>query len=155
MSLGFNPRLPSRRLALAVVSCAMWGAAALADGRKVFADDFGVAANGYDVVAYFDNKATRGIPGIQVEYLGKTWYFETQENADRFQGSPERYVPQFGGYCAYGVSQGYLAPTDPEAWSVINGKLYLNYNQVIRTRWLADVDHFLVTAEKHWPRLGN
>lgn len=127
---------------------------ALAAGvPKVFADDYRVAVNGYDVVAYFNNDATRGIPGIEVEYDGFIWYFETQVNADLFQANPARYAPAYGGYCAYGVSQGYLVGTDPEAYSIVNDKLYLNYNAIIRSRWLKDVEQYVVLADKHWPRL--
>lgn len=128
-------------------------ASAVAAPSQYYADESRVAVNGYDVVAYFNHDATRGIPGIEVNYDGFTWYFESQENADRFQADPARYTPAFGGYCAYGVSQGYLVATDPEAWSIVNDKLYLNYNAAIRTRWLSDSEQYIPLAEKHWPRL--
>lgn len=129
-------------------------AGAHAAPQKVFVDGNGVAVKGYDVIAYFNKEVTLGTPGFEVEYLGATWYFETQANADKFQGDPERYAPQFGGFCAYGVAQGYLVATDPHAWSVVKGKLYLNYNPATRTRWLGNVDEYLTSAKKHWPRLS-
>ncbi len=126
---------------------------ALAAPPQLLVDSDGVAANGYDVVAYFDGEAVRGIPDFSIEYRGATWYFESPDNAARFRNHPERFEPRFGGYCAYGVSQGYLVGTDPEAWSVIDGALYLNYNPSIRTRWLSNVNGYIATAERHWPRL--
>ena len=127
--------------------------ASVSAAPRYYADSHKVAASGYDVVAYFNNEATRGIPGIEVEYDGFIWYFETQANADLFQRNPEYYAPMYGGYCAYGVSQGYLVSSDPEAWSVINDRLYLNYNQGIRARWLKDAEQYIVLSEKLWPRL--
>ena len=119
----------------------------------ILVDEFGVAAKGHDVVAYFDNRVTRGVPDYEVEYRGAIWYFESAANATKFQRNPERYEPVYGGYCAYGVSQGYLVPTDPSAWSVVNGKLYLNYNATTRNRWLSDRENYILIADKHWPRL--
>lgn len=127
--------------------------AAGAAPSKLLVDQHGVAANGYDVVAYFDGEAVRGIPDFSIEYRDAVWYFETPENAAKFQRDPERYQPKYGGYCAYGVSQGYLVGTDPEAWSVVDGTLYLNYNSSVRTRWLSNHDNFITIADKHWPRL--
>lgn len=139
---------------LAVGCVAVMALASAHAEQKIFTNSDGVAVNGYDVVAYFDSEATRGIPGFEVEYQRATWYFETQANADKFQRDPEKYAPQFGGFCAYGVSQGYLVATDPYAWSIVKGKLYLNYNATIRTRWLSDLDQYLTIAQKHWARLG-
>ena len=137
------------------IACAffMASAAGLAAPNTLYLDDDGVAANGYDVVAYFDGEAVRGLPDFSIEYRDALWYFETPENAAKFQRDPERYEPKYGGYCAYGVSQGYLVGTDPEAWSVVGDTLYLNYNATIRTRWLADQADYIAIADKHWPRL--
>ncbi len=137
----------------AAALAALLAVAAQAGPSPVMVDEHGVAANGYDVVAYFDNRASRGLPTFSIEHRGAVWYFESEQNAARFQNSPERFVPEFGGYCAYGVSQGYLVGTDPDAWSVVGGRLYLNYNVDIRNRWLTDLETFVAVAEKHWPRL--
>ena len=125
---------------------------ARADEPELLLDD-GVAANGYDVIAYFSGKVKRGIPEFAVEYRGAQWYFENSENAARFKASPEKFEPVYGGYCAYGVSQGYLVKTDPHAWSVVQGRLYLNYNAPTRNEWLSDRDNYIALAEKIWPKL--
>ncbi len=128
---------------------------AYAAENPIMVDGDNVAANGYDVVAYFDGRVSRGIPAFSIEYRDATWYFESEESASTFQRDPERYEPLYGGYCAYGVSQGYLVATDPNAWSVVKGKLYLNYNAPTRNHWLSRRDEYIDLAEKHWPRLIN
>ena len=87
------------------------------------------AVQGYDVVAYFtESKPVKGTKEFTVYHSGESWYFSSAENLKTFKASPEKYKPQFGGYCAYGMSRGYKAKTDPEAWTIVDGKLYLNYN---------------------------
>ena len=128
---------------------------AAAKENEIMVDDDNVAANGYDVVAYFDNRVSRGIPAFEIEYRGALWWFESEESAAKFQKDPELYEPVYGGYCAYGVSQGYLVATDPDAWSVVDGNLYLNYNAATRGQWLKKRDEFINLADKHWPQLIN
>ncbi|MBW4934047.1 YHS domain-containing protein [Marinobacter sp. F4206] len=109
-------------------------------------------AGGYDVVSYFDpGKAIKGSSSHTSEYLGVTWRFASAENKARFDASPEAFAPAYGGYCAWAVSQGYLAKGDPEHWTVRNGKLYLNYNREIQNRWLNDTDNFIRLANENWP----
>lgn len=130
------------------------GAQAQIDNDKeLMVDANGVAANGYDVVAYFDNRVARGIPTFLVEYKGADWYFESPDNAEAFRSDPAKYEPAYGGWCAYGVAQGYLVKTDPDAWSVVDGRLYLNYNELVRIRWLGDRDRYIKVAEQYWPKL--
>lgn len=111
-----------------------------------------VAINGYDAVAYFtDNRAVAGLPQHRVEWKGTTWRFSNAGNKARFAADPELYAPQYGGYCAYAVSQGYTAPTDPDAFSIRNGKLYLNYSLGVRTRWLGNPEGHITAADANWP----
>ena len=121
--------------------------------KGLMVDEDNVAANGYDVVAYFDNRVERGIPSFMIEYKGATWYFATEENAQTFRRDPSKFEPVYGGYCAYGVSQGYLVGTDPEAYSIYNGRLYLNYNASVRNTWLQNRENFVKVADKFWPKL--
>ena len=140
-----------RSLALGALLGLSAAAAQARDPALMLVD--GVAANGYDVVAYFSGKVSRGIPEFSVEYRGAQWYFENPENAARFKAAPAKFEPAYGGYCAYGVAQGYLVKTDPAAWSIAGGRLYLNYNSPIRSRWLKDRDNYIALAEKNWPKL--
>src|SRR5262245_42603411 len=103
-------------------------------------DQNGVALKGYDAVAYFnDGKAVEGKPDFEHSWMNATWRFSTAKNRDLFAKNPEKYAPQFGGYCAYGVTGGYLAPTDPTAWKIVDGKLYLNYNSEIQKKWAENI----------------
>ena len=92
-------------------------------------DKNGLALKGFDAVAYFNQgKAIEGKKEFEHTWMDATWRFYTAENRDLFAKNPEKYAPQFGGYCAFGVTGGYLAPTDPTAWKVVEDKLYLNYD---------------------------
>ena len=123
--------------------------------QPIFSNSDGVAVNGFDVVAYFNEGAIRGLPAFEVEYRGAKWYFESKKNMAKFLFKPDKYVPVYGGYCAYGVSQGYLVKTDPDAWTVYQGKLYLNFDVITRSHWLKDRNQYIAKADKNWPRLIN
>ncbi len=115
-------------------------------------DQNGLALKGYDAVAYFDQgKAVTGKKDFEHSWMGATWRFSTVENRDLFAKNPEKYAPQFGGYCAYGVTGGYLAPTDPTAWKVVEGKLYLNYDSDIQKKWSEDIPGNIKKANEKWP----
>ena len=110
-----------------------------------------------DVVAYFsleaDDDAVAGKEEFSYPWEGFTWQFASQENLDQFKAAPEKYIPQFGGFCAYAVSKGYTARIDPDAWTVHDGKLYVNYSKGVRTTWLKDRDDRIVKGNKNWPGL--
>ena len=111
-----------------------------------------IAINGYDPVAYF----TEGMPiegqlDYAVHWNDAVWLFSTHENMALFEANPEAYAPQFGGYCAYALSKGQLAPTVPEAWTIVEGKLYLNFNLQARELWSADIPGNISLAEGYWP----
>jgi len=111
----------------------------------------GKAIRGYDPVAYFsDGKPVKGEEKLMYNWNNAYWYFSTQQNLDLFKASPEKYAPQYGGYCAYGLSNGYKAPTDADAWTIENGKLYLNYNTEVREMWSKQKKERIEKADKNW-----
>lgn len=120
----------------------------------VFADGKGVAIRGYDPVAYFAQGApAQGKAEFTHGYMGATFRFASTANRDLFAGDPAKYAPQFGGYCAWAVGNGYTAPTDPNAWKIEGGKLYLNYNKDIQKKWTERMAELISSGEKNWPAL--
>ena len=112
----------------------------------------GLALDGYDVVAYFvDSKAVKGDPRFEFTWDGARWRFVSAEHRDRFAADPQQYAPQYGGYCAYAVSQGHTASADPEQWSVVNGRLYVNYSASVRATWERDTPGYITKADANWP----
>jgi YHS domain-containing protein len=124
---------------------------AMAAKPAVFATDEG-AIRGYDPVAYFTAAApTRGSDQFTASWQGATFYFASAENLKLFKADPAAYAPQYGGYCAYAVSKGATATTVPEAWTIVDGKLYLNYSLGIKQRWSGDVPGNIRAANSNWP----
>lgn len=114
------------------------------------------AIRGYDTVAYFtENKAVAGKAEHATEYMGATWLFASQEHLDLFLAEPEKYAPQYGGYCAYAVAQNSTASIKPELFTIVDGKLYLNYSASINEKWLKNRASFITQADKNWPQLVN
>lgn len=114
----------------------------------------GVAIDGYDPVAYFiSGRAVEGSKAFQTTWQGAVWRFASGENRDAFVAAPERYAPRYGGYCAYAVSQGTTARIDPEAWKIVDGKLYLNLNKDIQRIWEQDIPGYIKQADANWPHL--
>ena len=112
-----------------------------------------VAIRGYDVVAYFqESKAVEGAAEFAYDYAGAKWYFSKAEYRDRFAGEPQKYAPQYGGYCAWAVGHGYTANGDPQAWKIVGGKLYLNYNETVQKRWEQDEADYIKQGDENWPR---
>lgn len=114
----------------------------------------GVAIDGYDPVAYFtESKPVEGSKDFSHEWQGATWRFASAEHRDLFAAEPEKYAPQYGGYCAWAVAQGKTADIDPEAWKIEDGKLYLNYSKKIQTRWEDAMTENIRAADENWPKL--
>lgn len=114
----------------------------------------GFAIKGYDTVAYFTaGKPVKGDKRFSHSYKGATWLFSTQENLDAFKANPEKYAPQYGGYCAYAVSKGSTAKIEPDSWKVVDGKLYLNYNKSIQKKWEKDIAGYIKKADANWPNV--
>lgn len=110
------------------------------------------AIRGYDPVAYFTKgEPTKGLEAHKLSYGGADWFFSSKENLALFKENPMKYMPQYGGYCAFGLAGGYKATTSPTAWSIVDGKLYLNYNQKVQNEWSADRAEMIKKADKNWP----
>jgi YHS domain-containing protein len=146
-----------RRLALLVsisltaVASPVAQAQAPAGKTLVNVNDKGVALQGYDPVSFFSNTPAKGDPALTLRHEGATYWFATSENKAAFEAAPERYTPAFGGYCAYGASNGYTAPVEIETWQVVDGRLLLNYNKSIRKKFDADRAEYLRKADANWP----
>lgn len=112
------------------------------------------AIRGYDTVAYFtQGKPVEGKSEHSVEWQGANWQFSSAENQALFEADPDKYAPQFGGYCAYGVAGGYLVKIEPENWSIIEGKLYLNYDDDVQGQWEQDIPAFIEQANQKFEGL--
>lgn len=110
-----------------------------------------VALKGYDAVAYETGTATPGSSRFEHRWNGAVWRFTSAANRDRFAQDPEKYAPQFGGYCAWAVSRGYTADIDPEAFRIVDGRLYLNYSTSVRTEWEKDIQGNIARGRANWP----
>jgi hypothetical protein len=111
-------------------------------------------AGGYDVVAYFtEGRPVKGGARFTAEHLGASWHFANAANRDAFVADPQAYLPRYGGYCAWAVANGYTASGDPEAWSVVDGRLYLNYSKSVRSTWEKDVPGNIARGDANWPKV--
>ncbi len=120
-----------------------------------FTNKDGVAIKGYDPVAYFNRQnAVEGNDKYSFDWSGSKWKFVSQGSLDSFKLAPEKYAPQYGGFCAYGTSLNHLSPTDPKAWTIVNGKLYLNYNLDVKNLWIKDTINRIKAADGFWPLLN-
>jgi len=112
----------------------------------------GVAIKGHDPVAYFtQGKAVPGSERFTLQYKGATFRFVSGANRDSFAAAPETYAPQYGGFCAYGTSRGYKADIDPTAFTLVDGKLYLNYSRSVQATWSQDRAGYIAKADQAWP----
>lgn len=127
--------------------------AAHADKAPVYTGTFSnLAVQGHDPVAYFtEGKPVKGSRDFSTEYQGAEFRFASQDNLDTFLADPAKYAPQYGGYCAWAVSQGYTAKGDADHWRIVDGKLYLNYNAKVQRDWEADIPGFIEAADTNWP----
>lgn len=112
------------------------------------------AIRGYDPVAYFtENKPVKGSSDISFAHLGATWFFSSSENREIFKANPEKYTPQYGGYCAYAISRKSTASIKPQYFTIHDGKLYLNYSKSVYKKWLKRKDDYIADADDNWPTL--
>ena len=123
-------------------------------GEPVNKTLLGNAVKGYDVVAYFtQGKPVEGSGDHEVEWNGATWKFASVEHKTLFAKNPAKYAPQYGGFCAFGVSRGYTVGIDPAAWKIVNGKLYLNYDRDVQAEWVKDIPGYIAKADANWPKI--
>ena len=114
-------------------------------------DSNDLAIKGYDPVAYFDNKGpVKGTSEFTATYKNAIYQFVSSENRDQFRADPQAYAPQYGGYCAFGVAMGKKFETDPQAWKIEDGKLYLNLDKSVQKRWLENTQEFIQDADNNW-----
>ena len=114
----------------------------------------GVAIGGYDTVAYFTRgEAVQGLDEYQSEWQGATWKFASRDHQQQFEADPERYAPQFGGYCAYGVATGELWRGSAEHWAIVDDRLYLNYDAEWMGKWEADRAQMIAEADLRFDAL--
>jgi YHS domain-containing protein len=138
-------------LALSLPLAGLTARAALAGEPPVYSNG-GFAINGFDPVAYFtEEKPVAGSADFTYDWDGATWRFGSADNRDAFMANPAAFAPQYGGYCAFAVSKGYTASTDPDAWTVYEGKLYLNYSKGVRRRWSRDIPGNIAAGDANWP----
>lgn len=123
--------------------------------HSYFVGDNGLAIHGTDPVAYFtEGAAVTGSPEFTYDWGNATWQFASAENRDRFVANPQQYAPQYGGFCAWAVSQGYTASIDPNAWRIVEDRLYLNYSRGVQRDWERDIPGNIRKADANWPSLS-
>jgi YHS domain-containing protein len=116
----------------------------------------GLAIEGYDAVSYVtDGRPVAGTAQFEARWNGAVWRFSSAAHRDTFLKEPERYAPQFGGYCAYAVSQGHTANGDPRVWKLVDGRLYLNYSTSVQRTWEQDIAGYIAKARANWPAVLN
>ncbi len=116
----------------------------------------GLAVHGYDVVAYFTKgQPTRGRAKYSTVYKDATYRFVSGEHLKAFKKNPDRYVPQFGGYCAYGVAVGAKFHGDPHLWRIVEGRLYLNLNKDVQAAWEKDIPGYIKKANRNWTKIAS
>jgi YHS domain-containing protein len=157
------PSSLTRRAALCLGAAAalLFGAAAQAAEPPIntlknsfFGGRTDTAINGYDTVAYFTvGKPVKGLDNLATQWMGAQWKFSSQANLDLFKGNPDKYAPQYGGYCAYGVTQGYLVKVEPDQFTIRDGKLYLNYDAEVQSKWAKDPVGYIRSADEKFSGL--
>jgi hypothetical protein len=115
-----------------------------------------IAITGYDSVAYFkDGKAMKGNESFTYRWHNLTWHFLSAENRDLFAASPEKYAPQYDGYCAWALTEERKAVTDPEVWKIVDGKLYLNCSMAAYEKWSRDIPGNIKKADANWLKINS
>ena len=146
---------------LAVALALFASTAAFADDAEInlkkpsfFGGKYKHALNGYDSTTYWGASGPqKGSKEFKFEYKGATWLFVSAENLEKFKAEPTKYAPEYGNYCAYALGNGSLAAGDPEVWEIVDGKLYLNYNEDVQVRWQEDQSNLITKADGFWPTI--
>ncbi len=114
-----------------------------------------LAAGGYDAVSFHTGNPVKGSAKLSTLWSGAKWQFSSLVNKESFLSDPEKYAPAYGGYCAWAIANRKLAKGSPKHWTVKDGRLYLNFNAKIKTRWLAGADEFITKGDENWPEILN
>ena len=124
-------------------------------GEPAYPNEKGIAIQGFDAVAYFTvGRPTTGVTEFEHEWRGATWRFASQEHLDRFVAEPRRYAPRYGGFCAGAMWRGLRAPVDPDAFAIVDGKLYLAYSKEGMAEFEENASESVPAADANWERLG-
>ncbi|MGI9364680.1 MAG: YHS domain-containing (seleno)protein [Rhizobiaceae bacterium] len=151
-----NRIIHSLLAALALVLVQMHPVAAASPVPSLNLSKSGLALRGYDPVAYFNaGKPVKGDASITVKNGGAEYRFSSQENKALFVADPKKYLPEFGGFCAYGAAVNYKVDGDPKVWNIVDGKLYLNINRSVDKTWRGDKQTYISKANKNWTKLKN
>lgn len=126
---------------------------AFAAKPEIYTRSGDIALGGYDAVSFFAKAPVKGVAGFQTTYKGATFQFANAENLAKFKAAPDKFAPQYGGYCAWAASQGKTAPADPRYYRIVNGKLYLNFDAGVQQRWEKDIPGFITKADANWPKI--
>lgn len=136
---------------LVTVILLSWSYQTKQDSKPEFFSKNNMAIAGYDVVAFFtEGKPVLGNEQISLKYKSANWFFANNDNLAKFKANPELYLPQYGGYCAFGMSKGYKAPIEVDTWTIDNGKLYFNYNMKVKQSWVKNQQEFIQKADENW-----
>jgi len=150
-----SPLTPIRQFfAICLLSLVVSEAATAASPIAAVNTEHGLAIKGYDPVAYFTaGKPTPGLAQFSVTYNGAVYRFSSSANRDSFVAAPARFLPQYGGYCAYAIALNTIADIDPDEWAIVNSKLYLNNNFLSQTLWSLDKSGYIASGDQNWPRV--
>ena len=153
-------KIELRTIPLVVAAAIFFSVAAptLAEAKsEIYKNWRGVAIKGYDPVAFQrEGRPAKGSSEYELKWKDAKWRFASAENRDLFKADPDQYAPRYGGYCAWAVSEGYTAGVDPQnAWTIVDGRLYLNYNAEIKQKWEKDIPGHIKKADANWPGVLN
>lgn len=150
---GATTQVNARIALLCLVVMAAISGAAFAQEHPVYAPE-GIAIEGYDPVAYFtEGRPVEGSAEFSYEWRGAEWRFASREHLDLFMSDPERYAPEYGGYCAWAVGRGDIAPIDPRQWVIQDGRLFLNFSAFVNLRFNFNRDRNIELADENWPEV--
>ena len=146
----------TRSMQRLLIALALLLAPATGNAQAINTNRAGLAVGGYDPVAYFvAGSAEIGSPDVTASHDGATYRFVNNTNRDRFVADPAKYLPAYGGYCAYGVANGYKVKVDPDAFTIVDGTLYLNYDKGVMKKWRADIPAYVAKADANWKSIEN
>lgn len=147
---------PIKSLITGVALSAAIATSAIAAGVELNASSTGLALQGYDPVAYFtDSQATPGNWKITAQHDDATYRFISEEHKEAFLANPDAYLPQYGGYCAFGAAMGYKFDGDPQQWKVVDGELFLNISKDIQEKWVQDIPGYVEKADANWTEISD
>lgn len=154
MKSTIRPRLIFFFLAVLLAACGAKTYHSLSESVSKTAD--GLAIEGYDAVAYQTaESAFRGNPQYEFVWKGAKWLFVSKENQERFESDPEKYAPQYGGYCAWSVSRNEVMKADPQVWKIVDGKLYLIQSNMVKEVWEKSQPELIKKSNENWIKMNN